>query len=144
MKLLIRYANTSIIMVWGFLHVNTYNIFPESVKGHWTSTIVSNRDHIITIAIYLTNYFSVINGHIVWPGKVSFFSPFLVWCTKDIVCYYWVIDLPVFSCTQNQLHLAKKYATNYYTPKWYPSLYHTPVALILQQGWQIYIEGVLY
>ncbi len=54
---------------------------------------------------------------------------------------YWIIDLPVISCMQNQfIHLAKKYATT--TPEIISLFVPYISSFTLQEGWHIYIEWV--
>ncbi len=52
--------------------------FRERVKGHWTSTIVSNRDHILTIAIDFIRY---------WVANLFNHLAMIVRRIEDVVCY---------------------------------------------------------
>ncbi len=58
---------------------------------------------------------------------------------------YWVMDLPVLSCMQNQfIHLAKmyNYPKNGTTTPEIISLLVQYISFTLQEGWHIYIEWV--
>ena len=107
------------------------------VKGHWTSTIIWNRDQVIKIAI--------IDFSRYW--EASLFSQFghIVRCIKDVVCNHGNVLSYRFTnafmreesiltpCQKSMLQLFQNNIPAYTVHQY---------SFILHQGWHIYIEGV--